>query len=253
MKSIEAIIEISRETLYLLRRGPIFVPAILFSLLLITFGSLASSWGVSEFRKIFFDISGFGFHILGNTIAIIWSIKIVSIAKLDGSLEIQLASPVSRSSWYIGRSLGIFISLLIMGALMLLITQATMLLTGFEYFRLHEFTALFLQIIGWMVVASIALFFSTFCGLVTGLFSAFSLWISGLLTELLAFTLKEDLQALKAFFDMASKVWNLQTFNRTPSFLLEQSSYLLWGALYALFLIMFFTVAGIMTFSRSFD
>jgi len=255
MTKLRSIIEIARETLYLLRRGPIFIPAIFFTILMGLFGTIASSWGVAEFRKILFDIGGFGFHLIGNLIAVIWSVKVLAIARLDGSLEVQLASPVSRTSWLIGRFLGIFISLIIMGILMLALWQGIMLLTGFSYLKQEEFFALLIQILGWGVMAAIALFFASFCGLITALFASVSLWLSGLLTELVAATVRHDIgPALKRFFDITNCVWNLQNFNRSPAFLLEHGlSSVAWTSLYGVLLIAFFICSASLVFTRSFE
>src|SRR5438876_929135 len=106
--NLRSVIEIARETIYLLKRGPIFIPTIVFSIIVSAFATIASTWGVAEFRKILFDIAGFGFHLTGNLIAVIWSVKVLAVARIDGSLEVQLASPVSRSAWLLGRFLGIF-------------------------------------------------------------------------------------------------------------------------------------------------
>jgi hypothetical protein len=219
------------------------------------FGSIASSWGVSEFRKILFDISGFGFHLIGSLVAIIWSVKLIAIARLDGSLEVQLASPVSRPSWLLGRFLGIFASLLIMGTLMLTVLQGLMLMNDFGFFRREELWALLQQIMGWGVIASIALFFASFCGLITALFSSFSLWISGLITELVALTIKNDVaESVKVVFQGLRYVWNLQNFNRTPDFILQHGMLsVAWTSLYAFCLIAFFLCAATLMFSRSFE
>ena len=247
--------EIAYETLYLLLRGPVFLPSLFFSVILAAFAALASSWSVAEFRKILFDIGVFGFHLTGNLIAIIWSVKILAVARMDGSLEVQLASPVSRSSWMLGRFLGIVIALFITGFFMLVIWQGIMFVTAFGVMKLNEFLALSLQIMGWCVIAAVALFFASFCGLVTALFAAFSLWLAGLLTELVSQTVHaENGQILAKTFQVLSRIWNLQSFNRGPSEFLEHGP-LLFGmtSLYALVLMGFFISAASLTLSRASD
>jgi Cu-processing system permease protein len=252
---LRSILEIARETFYILRRGPVFIPAIFFGLMIAVFGTIASTWGVAEFRKILFDIGGFGFHLIGNMVAIIWSVKVLAVARLDGSLEVQLASPVSRPAWLVGRFLGIFVSLIMMGILMLACWQIVMILTGYGLLRQEEFFALFLQSLGWGILASIALFFASFCGLITALFASFSLWISGLLTELVAATVREELGATFAVFLRGmSYVWNLQNFNRTPSFIIDHGlQWVGWASLYGVMLMALFLCAGSLFFTKSFE
>jgi len=245
--------EIARETFYLLMRGPVFLPALFFSIIVAAFAAIASSWGVAEFRKILFDIGSFGFHFIGNLVAIIWSIKILAVSRMEGSLEVQLASPVSRSSWLIGRFAGIVLTLLLTGFLMLAIWQATMLLTDFGLMTLSEFLSLTLQILGWCVVAAMALFFASFCGLITALFASFSLWIAGLLTELIADTMGHDgALSLQIFFKFLVKVWNLQSFNRGPSELMDHGLTIFgYTSLYGLVLMGFFISAASLSFTRA--
>lgn len=253
---LRSIFEIAHETMFLLRRGPIFIPAIVFTLIICVFAAVASAWGVAEFRKILFDIGGFGFHFIGNLVAIIWSVKIIAIARLDGSLEVQLASPVSRTAWLIGRFIGIYLSLLIMGILMLIVWQGIMLITQFGLFTKEEFLAFCLQILGWGSTAALSLFFASFCGLITALFASFALWISGLLTELIAMTIRPDDvgNTLSSIFQTMSYVWNLQNFNRTPAYLFEHGlQTVAWGSAYGIVLILFFILCGTFTFSRSFE
>lgn len=255
MKVVRSIFEIAHETIFLLRRGPIFFPAVLFILVFGVFAIIAGSWGVAEFRKVLFDMGGFGFHFIGSSVAIIWSIKLLAVSRLDGSLEVQLASPVSRSHWLLGRFLGIYISLLMMGFLMLTVWQSIMLFTDFGFFKKTEIISLTLQILGWGVIAAISLFFASFCGLITALFSSFALWISGLLTELVALTVKEEVgNTINTLFQGLSYIWNLQHFNRSTEYISQHGGYTLLGpSLYAFLLISFFLCFATLMFSRSFE
>lgn len=244
---------ITRATLLGLRRGPIFVPVLILICFLAVFASIASSWGIAEFRKVLFDIACFSFNITGNCIAIFWSVKVLVFGRLDGSTEIQLASPVPRPLWILGRALGVAFALIVMGLSLILIWQIMMLITGFGLMRSEELFCLLSQILGWLVISSLALFFASFCGLVTSLFASFACLLAGLMTELIASTLHDDGAGtlLGDFFKILSKLWNLQTFNRSPNFFLESGGTLfLWTTSYACLVTAFFLCSSALVFSR---
>lgn len=223
---VRTLSSLAQETSSQLLRGPIFLPAVFLSLLLAVFAGLASSWTVSDFRKILFDIGIFSFQIMGSFIAMFWSLRILSLTRIDGSLEVQLASPISRSLWLIGRFLGVSYALFISGMIMLVIWQISMLLNDFGWLKASETMALTLNIVAWWVVAAMTLVFTVFCGMATALFAACSLWIVGLMSEALAQSMvHEDSVALSTFFSNLSKIWNLQNFSRSPSFFVEHGSY----------------------------
>ncbi|MBI2602589.1 MAG: hypothetical protein HYW48_06000 [Deltaproteobacteria bacterium] len=235
-----------------LRRGPVFLPVLFFGALISLFASLASSWGVAEFRKILFDVGSFGFHIAGNIVAMVWAAQTLAVARQDGTLEIQLASPVPRPLWITGRFLGLALAIIVLGCSMLAIWQASLLVTGFGWMTGAELAAFTLQGVGWLVVASMGLFFASFCGLVTTLFSSIAVFLAGLLTELVAETILSEGGAILAkIFQWFKTFWNLQHFNRTPTFLeAHGSEYFLSGLAYGGFLIAFFLTAASLIFSR---
>lgn len=233
----------------LLYRGKAFFPVFLFALVCMVFSLLMSSWGVNEFRKIFFDSSMFFFHIFGNAAALFWGIKLLLEARQEGSMEVELAAPISRSLWLLGIYLGLSATLLLLSGISLTLWE------GFFYVHFGRFSTYaeslvaFVQVFGFLVSGAIAVFFASFCGLGVALFASFSLWISGLMTYSLYELLGRD-QPLW-FHHLASflaKVWNLQYFN--PS--LEHSSFslALYSGLYALSLIVFLLTASSLLFQK---
>src|SRR5690606_34381136 len=105
---------IAWETFVLLRRDKIFVPALVISLLISVLANLASDWSVEDFEKILFDIGFFGFQMTGSLVAIFWGAKIISDSRQEGSLEVQLAAPISRGSWIIGKYAGLCLCLVVL-------------------------------------------------------------------------------------------------------------------------------------------
>lgn len=249
-----ALLAITRATLLGLRRGPVFIPVLILIGFLAIFASIASSWGIAEFRKILFDIGSFSFHITGNFIAIFWAVKVLVMSRLDGSIETQLASPVSRPLWILGRALGLGFALVVLGFSLTFLWQIMMFLTGFGLMRSEELFSFLSQILGWLVISSVGLFFASFCGLVTAIFAAFASLVAGLMTELIVSTLREEDNVwsfLAYFFKILSKLWNLQVFNRSPAFFLEGGGTIfLWTTSYAFLLISLFLCATALIFSR---
>lgn len=249
---MKAFISVAHETFSSLIRGPVFLPVLFFGALMSLFASLASSWSVAEFRKILFDVGSFGFHLVGNVVAIVWAAQILAVARQDGALEIQLAAPIRRSVWITGRFFGLGLAIALLGSCMLIIWQLTMFVTGFAWMNSAEWSAFILQGVGWLVVGSMGLFFSSFCRLMTTVFASFALFVTGLLTELVAETIRlEGGAALSHGLQWFKLFWNLQHFNRSPSFLMAQGSeFFLTGLGYGCFLIAFFLAAASLVFSR---
>src|SRR5271169_3241497 len=107
MNSLRAIRVIALETFLLLRRDRIFAPALVLGLAACALALLASDWSIEDFSKILYDVGYFGFQITGGLVALVWGTKTVGDSRQEGSLEVQLAAPISRFTWLIGKYLGL--------------------------------------------------------------------------------------------------------------------------------------------------
>jgi len=205
---------IMRQSFLLLRRDKIFLPAVVSGVMVTLFANLASDWGIEEFRKILFDVGALGFHLTGCLVATFWGTKTISEARTDGSLEIQLAAPVSRVSWLVGKYLGLVLGLILLWILTMIFWQAIMLANNFGLMEQPQLLFFAFQLIEWALVAAVAVFYSTFAGVTIALFATFSTWLAGLVS----FPVSQNLPPFADGWSVAvvkwlARVWDLRQFN----------------------------------------
>jgi ABC-type transport system involved in multi-copper enzyme maturation permease subunit len=221
MKSIYVVI---KETILLLRRDRIFLPAIFGGIAIAIMANFASDWSIENFTKILFDVGAFGFQITGSLVAIFWGTKLINDAQRDGSIELYLAAPIPRSAWVIGRFIGLAVSLMILAVILLFFWQSTMWLNNFPFMDGPQFSVFGFMLLGWLVLAALSMFFASFCGQGVALFATISLWVTGLLNNLVYQNLGPESSPLaKGVVLVLARFWDLQQFNvvefiNTPSF-----------------------------------
>lgn len=207
---------VARESFLLLRRDKIFLPAVVAGIIVTLFANIASEWGIEEFRKILFDIGSLGFHLTGSMVAIFWGTKTISEARSDGSLEIQLAAPVSRVSWLVGKFLGLVAGLIFLWLLILVFWQVLMLANDFGPLDKPQLQFFAFQLIEWILVGAVAVFYSTFAGVTIALFATFSTWLAGLVSFPIAQNLPRYSEGISVeVVKFLARYWDLRLFNLT--------------------------------------
>lgn len=204
------------ETFLLLRRDKIFYPTVLALLAISILAQIVSEWGIEEFDKILFDLGLLGFHLFGNFIALFWGVKIIQDSASMGTVEVQLAAPISRFAWINGKYVGLCCCLLVIGAIITGLWQVMMLLNGLGIMSSSQLLVFLLQELGWMVVASIALFFASFSGFAVAIFSALGVFILGLSLKMVSMSLPVDSSlVIKELIGYLAHFFDLQRFNLT--------------------------------------
>lgn len=241
-------------TLTLLRRDRIFIP-VCFALVAISgFAVIASEWGVAEFDKILNDVGFFGFQMTGMMVAIFWGGKIVADSKTEGSIESELAAPLSRTAWLLGKYGGLAAALLLLGALIIPVWQSLLLLNGYTWLTPVEWAAFGLTILGWLVMGAVSIFWSTLMRQGVALFTVLSLWIVGLTSGAVANTLQSDTDPLtRRMVEAIAQAWDLQQFNliaQVTGRLPLDPHDLSWRAAYGVLLILFILAVASLIFER---
>ena len=211
---MRALVIVTRETLLLLRRDRIFLPALAASVTAALAAEAVSDWSVEEFFKILFDVGYFGLQLLGIFVSLFWGIKSITDSRQQGALEVQLAAPISRPTWLIGKFLGLAIALTALGVIQVAIFQVFMRFNDFGWLTPPEIAAFVLMIEGWIVLAALATLFASFCGQAVAMFSALALYIVGLGSSLVANTLNPNAPAsTRAAVEFVARLWDFQQFN----------------------------------------
>jgi Cu-processing system permease protein len=211
---LNAIRLVAAEQFLLLRRDKIFIPAIAVAAAVAAVANIASDWSVEDFAKVLYDIGYFGFQFTGSLVALYWGVKSVNDSRQEGSIELELAAPVGRASWLLGKYLGLAVSLLLFGGVLTVLWQLAAKCNGFDWMTPAQLSVFGYMILGWLVVAALSVFCASFLGQSIALFVALSLWCVGLVTALISNTLGPDAPAFTQFVVKGlARVWDLQQFN----------------------------------------
>jgi len=207
------VISIAAETSILLRRDQIFQPLTVIVGAALAIAIFATDWSIEEKSSVYHNLVAFIFQISGSIISLIWGVKIISDAKIDGSIEQSMSRPVTRSQWLLGRFLGLaftlFILSLAVGIVWRLGAYVYEIPTVVSWFTISLIQTLFL----WLITGSVAVFVSTFAGPGTGLFIGASMWLLGLMSRPIAQGLSgPGFEGFKNFTTVISNFWSLSPF-----------------------------------------
>lgn len=201
----------------LLMRGSLCFASLIFALLALCVAVLVAHLGVAEHSKLLFDFGLLLFHGLGMVLASFWAVRLYALARKDGSMELELASPLSRSQWLLGRAIGLALSLVCFWALLVGTWQLLLLATGFAWFASEQLASLYLQLLGWQVTAMLCLFFCSFAGALNALLFTLAMLVVGLSVEGVSKIIAVEGESLFAvIIANLERLWNLQHFNRSP-------------------------------------
>ena len=212
--TLQALSVVTREAFVLLKRDKIFLPAIVFGVGVILVANLVSGWSVAEFWKILFDVGYFGFQLVGLAGAVFWGIKSISDSRAQGALEVQLAAPVGRAVWLVGKYLGLALALILLWAILLALWTGLMVLNDFGMLTSPQLGSFVFMLIGWLVAAAVSTLFASCAGQAVAMFATVATLIVGLASSLVAATLSPDTSAgLRRAVQLVARVWDLQQFN----------------------------------------
>lgn len=252
MKQILAVII---ETFTLLRRDRVFIPAIVLAVFIFLFASLASRWGIEEYEKFLYDVGFAGYSFMGCIVALFWGTKLLSDSRSDGSIEIQVASPISRSLWIVGKYLGLALTLLFLGLVLLLLWQGFVLIRGFPLMEASQLITFLLFTLEWLVVAALAVSTASAGSQGTAIFSSLCLWIAGLTSLNIANAMPPNTpEASKLLLETIAKFWDFQRFNLSDVALVDGAfptpQELGWRLGYGMGLIMLFIALACLSFHK---
>lgn len=246
---------VTRETLLLLRRDKIFMPAAVIGSIIVAIAILASDWGIEEFAKILFDVGAAGYHLTGVAVAMLWGTKAVTDSRAEGSLEVQLASPISRPVWLIGKFFGLALALLLLAVILLVVLQILMLWKNFGWMSEKHLLVFGLLTLNWLVVAGVAIFFASFSSANVALFCTLCLWLGGLVTNAVTRSISPKTpEYMRWLIEKLAMVWDLQRFNMSYlgdyEYVMPPPDQIWWRVGYGLALVLFAVSAGCAIFNR---
>ncbi|MBC7661388.1 MAG: ABC transporter permease subunit [Chitinophagaceae bacterium] len=209
---------IAFETFLRLRRDRVFIPALLVGVGLLALSGLASYWGVEEFFKILYDLGTMAYLFTGSIVALFWGNKIVSDSKQEGSLEVQLASPIGRSTWLLGKFLGLTTVLIFLGILFLIAWQGIYFSYGMGWMKPFDLALFGTLTLVWIVLAALSIFFASIATQSVALFCSIWMFVAGLISAPIMQALSpETPEETRKVVQVIAGLWNLHLFNISQS------------------------------------
>ena len=239
------VITTATETFITLRRDQIFYPALFSTVAIFILASYIAEWSVDDWRIIFFNFSQTMFRITGDILALLFGSKILQDARSDGSVETALSRPITRGAWVTGKYIGLAFCLILFGVLAGLAWKTIDVVFVIDTPNTLLFWGILLALCEWLVVASIAIFFSTLGSFGSAIFSASSLWVLGLLSGALtsSFLSTDEESFTMLIIRKISLLWNFDRFtiiHYSRNMINPELSFLSSSALYGISLCIFF-------------
>ena len=206
--------KIGANSFLLLRKDRIFWPLIVGGAILIIAAKTVSSWSISDFEKTLMNTGLFFTHLTGTMVAIFWGTRTITEALNDGSVETQLASPISRTEWVIGKTLGLWMVLFTIGVVFVGFWQLLFYLTDWGWLKPKHLYAMAFQLLHWMVMGAMAVFLASLSQGALALFASVSLWVAGMASSFIAVAITTHAGPIEqALVTGIAMVWDLNRFN----------------------------------------
>ena len=212
---MNSILTVTKDHVRLLRRDRIFLPALIVGIMLTQVGLALSDLSIEELEVVLFNFSQVGFLLTGATVAILWGSRLISDSRKDGSIEILLASPLSRSTMVVGKFLALLLTLTGLGIILMAFIQLAFWLRGSAWMTHNQLSTLCSTMMVWYLIGAFALFMSSIASTSVALFCSGSAWLLGMVSAPIYQSMMN--QKVNPFSKQAMKytayVWDLQRFN----------------------------------------
>ncbi len=163
-----------------------------------------------------YDLGTTSYLFTGAAVAIFWGNKIVSDSRQEGSLEVQLASPIGRSVWLMGKFLGLLMALILLAIGFLVAWQLIYFSYGMGWMNPVDLVIFGLLTVVWIVLAAVSIFFASLATQAVALFCSIWMFVCGLISGPIFQALSpETPAATRQFVGFVAGLWNLHIFNIT--------------------------------------
>jgi len=162
-------------------RDRILYNLLVFALLMIVLTIALVQLSTGEWERITIDVGLSSISIFGSLMAIFLGISLVSKEIERRTIYTLLSKPISRSSFLLGKYLGLVITIMVNIAIMVVVYIVILYYLG-GHFSWAQAQAIILICLSLMIVVAIALFFSTFSTPTLSAIFTLSLFVIGHLT-----------------------------------------------------------------------
>ena len=252
---MKALLAISLDSYKKLYRDKVFIPAVTIAILMMIAAIIISDFGVLEVYKYIYDLGSSSYLLIGCLTGIFWGANLVADARIDGSMETQLSAPISRSTWILGKFIGLFLVKILLSVILICFWQLLFTSLNYGNFTTSSLLAFMSLSLCWLTMDAVTILFSVISSKSVALFSSFSLFLIGLMTGPIYQTLSPKTDPFTR--QMVSKftgIWDLSYFNLSTYLIKEEvinSSIFLPRLYYSLAIILGCMSLSILIFSNS--
>lgn len=237
-------------------RSKILIGVLLFSVLIILSTMALVQLTIGQWMKITVDIGMGAISLFGNMMAIFLGINLVA-REIDRKTVYTIVSkPVKRYEFILSKYLGLLFTIFINVILMLII-----LLLILRFYVRYDIPyqgiiqAFYLLILEFMIVSSIAIFFSTFSTPIMSAAFSVTIWFIGhLLSDLKFWSMKSESEAFKFLVNAIYYILpDLELLNLKSNIVYQitaEVNYIVWVSAYSLMYSIFMLLISILIFEK---
>jgi ABC-type transport system involved in multi-copper enzyme maturation permease subunit len=176
------ILALARWTTVEMLRERILYVVLLFAVVLVASSCVLTPLAPGAQRKVVADFGLASIDLLGVLVILLSGAALVRREIDRRSLDVILCRPVSRLEYLLGKCLGLMATLVVLVAAMTLVLALTLAISGFGWHMVY-LKAIAATVLGLLVIASLAVLFSTFTSPTLAALFTLALFAAGNLTD----------------------------------------------------------------------
>ena len=211
---------VAKNTFFILLRDRIFFWIACAITALIFIASALGEWSLDKHIDIFHNFTLIFIEFFGSALAVIWATRALADSSQDGSIEIHLAAPISRASWFFGKYLGIVFALVAINLLFLLIFAGINWLTLGQNLSYPLTISVIFFALYWSIIAAVGVFFTSIASQMIALLTTIGLWFAGLITSSVLQILPPHSEpSTKLIVGFLARYWDLNQYRQIVTWL----------------------------------
>lgn len=220
---MKALLAISLDSYKKLYRDRVFIPAVTIAVIMMIAAIIISDFGVMEVYKYIYDLGSSSYLFIGCLTGIFWGANLVADARSDGSMETQLSAPISRSTWIIGKFIGLFLVKMLLSLILICFWQLLFISLDYGSFTVSSLLSFLSLSLCWLSMDALTILFSVISSKSVALFGSFSLFIIGLMTGPIYQTLSAKTDpTTRNMISKITGIWDLSYFNLSTYLIKEE-------------------------------
>lgn len=211
---MNAIYIIAMQTVRQLIRDRIYLPTIVTAALVAYLCSIVSEFSIEEMTQIYANLSLTAFSLTGAIVALFWGSKIILEATQEGVVDIQITGGTTRTRWFIGKVVGLSITLVSLSLVFCIIWVGILTYNQYGEYKPFHLTIFLFFSVYWICLGCLSLLLGTLASHGVAMFTGLGALVVGLLAEPVSRVVSEQSPLISKWLAAAvMAVWNLSYFD----------------------------------------